>query len=229
MVSLRNSANLNQQICAGALISTCHVLTAAHCIASLTPNKLLVLAGLNNANSFTSENVYYPSGFSIIPEFNVNLALGNDVALIKLTTPVITSSNISVICLPASLDDQLDVMGKNIVVAGWGIVNRTSLQRASELEQTVLNVFEKSALLACSNANYNYTNIYCAMDANATRASNVCNGDGGGPMMYYKESRWYVYGISSYVYLNSQNLCDNTRPSFYANVPFHLQWILNNL
>ncbi|CAF0989964.1 unnamed protein product [Brachionus calyciflorus] len=69
---------------------------------------------------------------------------------------------------------------------------------------------------------YRRYNNYCALGESDD--SNVCYGDSGGPLQYFKNGKWYVYGIASFVYVNGK-YCVNTLPSFYAAVPYYLDWI----
>ena len=41
--------------------------------------------------------------------------------------------------------------------------------------------------------------------------------------MYFSNSRWYLYGISSYVIsYDGGQTCDNTDPSFFTSVPMYV-------
>ena len=47
-------------------------------------------------------------------------------------------------------------------------------------------------------------------------------GDSGGPLMYFTNNRWFVYGINSYGLTSN---CDTNFPSFFAKVPLYIEWI----
>ena len=62
---------------------------------------------------------------------------------------------------------------------------------------------------------------YCTI--NEIGNSNVCQGDGGSPLVYFKNNRWHVYGIASHgARIES---CDGTEPSYQTMVPNYLDWI----
>lgn len=66
--------------------------------------------------------------------------------------------------------------------------------------------------------------LYCALDP-TPKKSNICYGDSGGPMMIYHNNSWFLYGISNFLTGFSSSKCDNTRPSYFANVTNYLDWI----
>ena len=68
---------------------------------------------------------------------------------------------------------------------------------------------------------------YCLIDL-SNKQSNVCNGDSGGPMMFFMNGKWHVYGVASFVFGDPVVRCDNTKPSFYTRVPSFLKWISKN-
>lgn len=72
-----------------------------------------------------------------------------------------------------------------------------------------------------------FTN-YCAKDVSETKPSNICFGDSGGPMMFFKDGKYYLYGITSYMFYNS-NGCVPEEPSYYTQIPNYLDWILDTI
>lgn len=46
-----------------------------------------------------------------------------------------------------------------------------------------------------------------------------------GPLVYYANSKWYLYGIVSFVLTNSNGNCNSNRPSYYSQVPAYLTWL----
>jgi len=74
----------------------------------------------------------------------------------------------------------------------------------------------------CGYNSYNSHSLYCTL--NSVDKSNVCFGDSGGSLVYYTNSKWYIYGITSYV-KTIGGKCSNTLPSYFVQVPVYLNWI----
>ena len=55
--------------------------------------------------------------------------------------------------------------------------------------------------------------------------SNICEGDSGGPLMYFLGNKWYIYGVGSYVLTNDKGRCATKAPSYFSQVPKFLGWI----
>ena len=70
--------------------------------------------------------------------------------------------------------------------------------------------------------------MYCTIDDNPTKSSNVCFGDSGGPLMYNSNGRWHLYGITSMVILNGtifNRFCKPNEPSYFTSVPYYLDFV----
>lgn len=65
---------------------------------------------------------------------------------------------------------------------------------------------------------------YCAFDPTENE-SNVCFGDSGGPLMYSLNGNWYLYGITSFVFVDKQRRCLNNQSSYFTKVPRYIDWI----
>jgi secreted trypsin-like serine protease len=239
MVSIRyilpNDGGLAHN-CGGSLIYDDIVLTVSHCI-PLLPANFTIFVGLHDVNSTVSnefiesakDNVYEIKAHAYHVNYTSSI-LRNDIALIKLSRPVKLSSKVNLICLPNSPEETDIVLNKSVVIAGWGSTTGERMEFAKKLQQTKIDVIDDQA--TCSfNIKLNETSNfeihdpltqYCLLDTK--NQSNACFGDSGGPMMYFEEDRWYIFGLTSYGRL-SNNECNNTLPSYYTKVPYYLDWI----
>lgn len=71
---------------------------------------------------------------------------------------------------------------------------------------------------------------YCALDT-SNRVANICYGDLGGPMAYYLNGKFYLYGLYSYTMFipNQAKICHSKNPLFFTILPNYLNWIKDNI
>lgn len=91
------------------------MLVAAHCVESFRVEQLAILAGVHNTNDAIFLSSFYRVETVIIHENRDSS--GDDIALIKLKTPVVLSDKVGLICLPSR--NSGNILGKNVVAAGW--------------------------------------------------------------------------------------------------------------
>lgn len=51
----------------------------------------------------------------------------------------------------------------------------------------------------------------------------------GGPLMYYSNNKWYLYGIASYILSDTNGTCLMNYPSYFTIVPNYLSWIYQTI
>merc|ERR1712088_691632 len=198
--------------CGGTLISSTHVLTAAHCTQSDASSIRVILGEHNIAdNDFNRVDVA-----EIINHPNYNpQTTDNDYAILRLANPVTFTNEVSPACLPADLSNTF--AGVLATVTGWGTLSSGGSQPTvlQEVDVTVTTNTE------CNNAYGSITaNMVCAADS----GKDSCQGDSGGPMIASENGRQALIGVVSW----GRGCAFEGFPGVYARVTEKMDWILAN-
>ena len=223
-----NNGMISTHFCAGTLITTRHVVTAAHCVIpfnkmtrneksemndmqydqylkTINSKKILVVVGLHTHDKTNStENFYVVSNFSFHQDFSMAPCCQDDISILELEKSVTINKKVNTICLPFSLKTfkhRLRELVNNdlVTVVGWGRQTHSSHQHAYSLKQAILRI--KTGDVICNTSKFWHTNtVYCLQDE--VKNSAICNADSGGPIMYFHQKRWYIIGIISHFSVN---------------------------
>ncbi|XP_017037451.1 phenoloxidase-activating factor 2 isoform X1 [Drosophila kikkawai] len=213
----------------GALITAQHVLTAAHKVYNLALTSFKVRVGEWDASS-TNEPIpaqdVYVSNVYVNPSFNPN-NLQNDVAILKLSTPVsLTSkSTVGTVCLPTT-----SFVGQRCWVAGWGKndFGPTGAYQAimRQVDVPLIPNANCQAALQATRLGASFvlspTSFICA---GGEAGKDACTGDGGSPLVCTSNGVWYVVGLVAW----GIGCAQAGVPGVYVNVGTYLPWIQTTL
>ncbi|BFG01387.1 serine protease SP24D-like [Drosophila madeirensis] len=208
-VSLRNGGSHS---CGGSILSRNYILTAAHCVtnvedengfhAPIAASRFTIRAGSNDR---------FSGGVLIqVVEVIVHENYGkflNDVALLRLESPLFYSNSIKAIDLPTA-NTPADA---DIIISGWGLLkHQGDLPRYLQYNTLKSITVEKCGELI----DFGVESELCLLH----EADNgACNGDSGGPAVYNNQ----VVGVAGFVV----DGCGSTYPDGYARVYYFNDWI----
>ncbi|XP_072930061.1 CLIP domain-containing serine protease HP8-like [Epargyreus clarus] len=229
--------------CAGSVINSRYILTAAHCIADKD------IVGIR-IGEFDLRYEYdclptYTGGHvceSHIQDIPVESAVYHekyvgypryayDIGLIRLATPIdFAYKNAQPICLPTTKELRKESIANKIAtVAGWGLTE--NLKESSVLlkvslpiqpEDECINFY--SRILEPSDEKTGSTQ-FCA----GTDKKDTCSGDSGGALLLEETlnniSKYIQYGIVS----QGRRNCGVEVPSVYTAVAAFMPWILDHI
>jgi len=216
-----------QHRCGAALISDKWALTAAHCLYTIRSETLYLMGGfLDINNKETAQITKVKANF--MHENFVPRLYEQDIALLRLTAPIVYTPSLLPVCLPrptfSRQQDYQQNLGSMAILTGWGR-QWDDGPLSSQLEMVELPIISNSMCMDWYNMSGSKQFIpehtfLCAgweegkMDA--------CSGDSGGPLVVTRaDGRAEVMGVVSW----GIGCGVKGRPGVYTRVSQFVPWI----
>lgn len=218
IVGLLDSFGFN--FCGGALIKSNYILTAAHCLHNKRVEELTAVIGLNDLDmAFLFNRVYRLRQVILHPGF-VHSNWSHDIALIKLSSPIV---HLEPICLPERNQRYFDAL----IVAGWGKTSsHHSLNslKPNKLHQVSLPQVDQYFCEQTWLDNYVANDQMCAGSA----GKDTCIYDSGSPLMSFSGHGYRSASLAGVTSFGSRRCGDPDKPGVYTRVASYLDWIQVN-
>uniref|UniRef100_A0A8C1PFQ0 Neurotrypsin n=1 Tax=Cyprinus carpio TaxID=7962 RepID=A0A8C1PFQ0_CYPCA len=228
-VRLRGSQADGRLVCGATLISSCWILTSAHCFKRYGNSTGLYKVRVGDYHSLVPEEYeeeYAVEKIVLHPRYRAD-SNDYDLALVRVsghrahrgvTDDCVTLSRF---VLPACLPMRREKVPKGIAncyITGWGDTGRAY---SKTLQQASISVLSKRQCEQRYSDQFT-SRMLCAGSSHDDHRVDSCRGDSGGPLVCERSSgSWVVYGVTSWGH--ACRLQD--APGVYTKVSAFVPWI----
>lgn len=211
--------------CGGTILSGEWVLTAAHCVFD-APGQTSVSIRAGSSTPNHGGVTHRSSEVRVHPNYD-NQALKNDIALVRLQTPInidgVRTKAVKFMTRELS-DAGWERPGRVGTISGWGYL-RTGGQSPSQLQAVDLKVASEQETRQATG--YSFEDNVLSLRGIGGQQHGSCQGDSGGPFVVEgPNNETIVAGVSSYTIGRT---CAETSFSFYARTSRFMDFLSNTM
>lgn len=144
----------------------------------------------------------------------------NDIALLKLSSPLVLNEFVAPVCLPPQGRRESDYVGKTCYAAGWGTTTESGSisNRLLEVDVPIISDAACNAL-GTQGSHFKGTTMLCA--GTTQGGKDACQGDSGGPLVCVEGSVPILVGVTSW----GIGCGRASNPGVYADVINYVNYI----
>jgi secreted trypsin-like serine protease len=201
--------------CGGSILDADFILTASHCVDGQSAASMRIVAGISRVSQSGSGQIRQVSEITMFPGYQ-SPEFGKDVALLKLSTPLTLSANVTPIGIVTAADAAAGLTnpGVNATVTGWGTLSSGGNSPDQLQEVTVPLISNADANAAYQPEGITITGDQLGAGLIGIGGKDSCQGDSGGPLVVQTANGPKLAGVVSWGF----GCADPRFPGMYARV-----------
>uniref|UniRef100_A0A672YG37 coagulation factor Xa n=1 Tax=Sphaeramia orbicularis TaxID=375764 RepID=A0A672YG37_9TELE len=206
--------------CGGTILNRFFILTAAHCM-NQSRHIHVIVGEFDRLVNHGNEAVHNVEAVLIHHQYQSN-TYHNDIALMKLATPIRFSRYILPACLPTHNFAEKVLMKQDVgMVSGFGRLGEKR-QTSQILQRLTLPYVDRAACRESTKFTVS-SRMFCA--GYDTIEKDACQGDSGGPHVTRYHDTYFVTGIVSW----GEGCAAKGKYGVYTQVSKYIRWIRDSM
>ncbi len=169
------------RLCGGSIVDAGWIATAAHCVVGIRADQIDAHVGITSISERSAASRVQISEVIVHPEWDAT-RFRNDIALLRIATPVAFNARVQAIALPVGLDAATwPPAGTPAITSGWG-ATQFGGSPSNQLRRTQVQILGGPGDVPCGQYGANFdvgVEICAGVPAGGVDA---CQGDSGSPL-----------------------------------------------